>query len=216
MIYSGTDLKYKVTATWDGFDMSMDDFSLSIENRFGIVVSTIAKEDMFIGTDSNYYFVIEGLKSGIYYAQFTAGKSDTDYSDSVQHVVNRQFLVAIGTEYTEDGSDSTDGLTVVYERVWTVSVNGEIYLTDSEGNYITDVNGNYIILTRTGTETSSFVRLSMTGDQIKELLEGTNSDGKINTIPEVMEAMSGFSDDTSYGISTEENISDMMDEILNS
>lgn len=39
-------------------------------------------------------------------------------------------------------------------------------------------------------------RLSMTGEEFKQLIEGVNPDGKIDTLPELMKAMKGISDDS--------------------
>ena len=41
MIYSGTDLKFKVEATIAGFSMADDDFLIVIKNRWGQTRQTI-------------------------------------------------------------------------------------------------------------------------------------------------------------------------------
>ena len=54
------------------------------------------------------------------------------------------------------------------------------------------------------------VKLNMTGEQFKMLVEGENPNGAIDTIPEMMRATTGISDDTTI----RKDVDDQIDEGL--
>ena len=54
------------------------------------------------------------------------------------------------------------------------------------------------------------VKLKMTGEQFKQLIEGENPDGAIDTIPEMLRAATGISDDTTI----RKDVDDQIDEGL--
>lgn len=218
MIHAGTDLKYKVTAQIPGFSLRNNDFSVLVKNRWNQVKYIIEKEDMLTDDDGNYYFTLTDIQNGYYYAVLMAHREDTDFDSGLQNVVDSQFLCAVGVcddEACNPCRCQTDGMSVAYQRVWTVNVAGYVYLAEEDGTPILDANGNKIFLKK-DPDDEPFVRLDMTGEALKELLESRNHNGKIDTIPEMMDAAGGMEEDTEYSVSTNEDMDNMMDRIFNS
>ncbi|UKK52658.1 hypothetical protein [Prevotella sp. E2-28] len=187
MKYAGTDLKYKVTSTVEYLVLSDNDFTIAIKNRWGKVLYEIAKEDCFVDSDGNYYFTMENVPSGVFYAYFSGSIDDNDYEKSSRNVTDVQHLITIGgcdcKNYNNFGC--CDSNIIQYEQVWTVNIDGEEYLCDRDGNAICTSDGNKIQFVRSNGN----VVLDMTGDEFKELVEGRNQDDKIDTIPEAMDAL---------------------------
>lgn len=216
MIYAGTDLKYKVTAQIPGFSLKNDMFSVTVKNRWGQVKYIKEKEDMLTDDDGNFYFTLEDVQRGFYYATFNACREDTDFEDDIQNIVDTQPLVKVGQcgcEYDEHACE-TEGAVVAYQRVWTVCIDGYLYLADSEGTPILDSEGNRIYLKSTGKVKKAYETLDITAHELNELLTKRNKDGKINTIPEMLDAAGGLPEDTEVELMTEEDADGMMDRIL--
>ena len=98
---------------------------------------------------------------------------------------------------------------VQYQEVTTVSLDGDEYLADTDGKYILTSDGKRIAFqnpTNDKITDMGKVRLNMTGDEFKELIEGDNHDGTINTVPEQMRAMQGISDDETIQHDVDERI----------
>lgn len=217
MIHAGTDLKFRVKSMLVGFNMQEDSFAVVIKNRWGQKKAIIEKEKMLYDEEGNYYFMLPAITVGVYYAQFIARKRDEDFEEDVMNVVDEQILCRVGYEYFHECDimpEDTDGLAVSYERVWTVNIENGLYLCDVNGVPILTSDGRKIRLLDPSTDHAS-VNLDMTGDEVKTLLEGHTEDGKINTVPEVLEAVGGIDDDTEMSIMTEEQTNDMMNRILN-
>ena len=216
MIHAGTDLKFQVTAKLPGFTMKHDDFSIIVKNRWGQVKYIIEKDDMLKDDSDNFYFILTDVHGGSYYAVFTAHRSDTDYEDDIQRVVDKQLLCVVGGG-CDCGNDSgcgcddgTDGMAVAYKRVWTVCINGYIFLAESDGTPILDCNGEKIYLRTTREDESHSVPLDMTSAEFKELIEGRNQNGTIDTVPEALDAMAGLEENTEYSEVTEEDVDETM------
>ena len=214
MIYTGTDLKFKVSASVVGFQLKRDNFCIVIKNRWNQVKYIIEKGDMLTDNDGNYYFMITNVQKGVYYAELTAEKEDTDFDTGIQHMVDRQYLVSVESEEFFD-EHTTEGMAVAYQRVWFVSVGGYVYLAESDGTPILDSNGQKIYLKSSGKDEGADVHLDITVKQLKELLEGRNENGKIDTIPEIVDTLGGMEENTEVGISQQEDIDNMMNRILN-
>ena len=53
---------------------------------------------------------------------------------------------------------------------------------------------------------------TLTGDQFKMLIEGHNPDGNIDTLPEMLDAAKGISDDTTIRKDVDDQIDEQLDE----
>lgn len=212
MIHAGTDLKFRVKTQIEGFTMKNDDFSIVIKDWCGRTKYVIYKRDCLVGSDGNYYFTIDNVPNGLLVAVFKAKRIDTDFEDDYQTVVDRQNLVYVGgNDYCCDSeSQETDGMAVAYKRVWTVNISGYVFLAEEDGTPILDSEGQKIYLLSSVADTSAAVPLGMTSAQLKQLLEGHNPNGKIDTIPELIDAAGGINDDTEVGIMTAEEARQMM------
>ena len=153
MIYSGSDLKFKVEATLDGFSMEDDDFNIVIKNKWGQIKFLVRKDDCFRDDNGGYYFTLEDVSSGTYFAYFTAHVPDDDYLKHIRNVVHKKFLYTVNScgchiKYDEcdcpQDCECHDGLKVVYKQFWTVNIDGEVYLVDKNGGYILTSEGNRI------------------------------------------------------------------------
>ena len=217
MINAGTDLKYRVTTLIPGFSLERDNFSIVVKNRWEQVKYIIEKGDMMTDEDNNFYFMLPDVQGGLYRAYLTAEKEDTDFDTGIQHIVDRQVLAVVGECDCEEVEHHcpTEGVSVAYQRVWTVCVGGYVYLTEEDGTPILDADGNKIFLKSTGKEEEAETRISITGPQLDELLTGRNENGTIDTIPEMQDVMGGMREDTQIGVTTENDIDNMMDRVLN-
>lgn len=214
MIQEGTDVKFKVTAVINGFIMAEDPFIIVVKNQWGQVKYTVNKYNTLHDAEGNFYFALPAMARGEYTASLTALIEDEDFPDGVRRMVDVRWLVTIGSEDKSVRHDKTDGADVKYERVWIVSVEGDVYLTDEDGNALLDKDGQRIYLTRTDQDQSTKVRLSLTGNEFKQLVEGRNQNGKIDTLPEAFDTLSGIDEDTEVTISTQEDIDEMMSRVL--
>lgn len=220
MIYPGTDLKFKITVDAPGFDMvnHSQDATLIIKNSWNQVKYIIHRDDMLVDKDLRLYFMLPNVQSGAYYAQLTLTKEDANFDGGQQRIIDCQPLVRVGDcHHTNAGVYvcPADGVAVAYERVWTVNIEGVIYLADCYGNPILDKDGNRIYLRAAdGGSESSQVTLDMTSEELKTLLEGRNDNGKIDTVPEVLDALGGMDEDTEVSVMTEEQTEAMMDRVL--
>lgn len=216
MIYAGTDLKFRVTAEIVGFSMKKDDFSIIVKNRWGQVKYIIKKEEMLTDDNDNFYFTMDDVQNGTYYSTFNAKREDTDFEDDIQSVVDMQPLVVVGICDCEDGEHTcgADGAVVAYQRVWTVCIEGYIYLADSSGAPILDANGERIYLKNPQKEKTAYGTIDLTAEELNTLLTKRKEDGKIDTIPELMELAGGMEENTEVSLMTEEDADDMMQRIL--
>lgn len=154
MIYTGTDLKFFVKATIDGFSMTDDDFRIVIKNRWGQTKYTIEKDECFSDSDGNFYFTIESVSTGSYYAYFTAIITDDDYDKQTRNIVDKQLLYTVDScgchvAKTDCGCDDdceckVGCLTVSYKQVWTINVDGGTYLMDKDGKFIITADGSRV------------------------------------------------------------------------
>lgn len=139
MNYAGSDLKFKVTTSYEDFSLADNDFEIVIKNRWGQVVATIKKDDCFSDDDGNFYFTVENVKNGVYFADFRGAIDDEDYVKQVAIVSDEQKIYEVGR--CECGCAGTNTgckceHKVHYEQVWTANVDGGIYLVGKDGAYI--------------------------------------------------------------------------------
>ena len=209
MIYPGTDLKFRITTTQPDFNLSEDTFEIKIKDQYGRVRYTIGKSDCFWDDQGNWYFVMDNVRTGIYFAWFHGRYEDEDYDDQRRDFTDVQELCRVN--YHDMPPRCHHRHVVQYEQVWTVSVDGDEYLCDSEGRYILTADGDRICFKNNKSQTiddMGKVRMQMTGDEFLQFMEGRNPDGKIDTIPEMMDAAQGISDDETIQHDVQEQMSD--------
>ena len=211
-------MKFKVKALVPGFEMANHEFSIIVKNSFGQVKYIITREDMLTDSKYNFYFMLRSVQQGTYYAVFMAEREDDNFEEGFQRIVDQQPLVSVGVCDCHQGGHvcQTDGVSVAYERVWTVNIDGLTYLAESDGTPILDADGNRIYLSAPdGDEEEAGIRLDMTGSEVKELLEGRTPNGHIDTLPEALDVLHPMDDDTDVSLMTEGDADDMMSRILN-
>ena len=208
--YPGTDRKFMVTATQQDFFLTDDEWEITLIDPYSRQ-RRITKQDCFFDSDGRYYFTLEKPLRGTYYAWFKGWYEDDDYNKQTRQFTDGQKLCEVGvpacrfgtaTHSTATGHQEYEGCqcrhVVQYTEVQTVSVDGDEYLADMDGRYILTSDGKRIAFqnaTNDKVNDMSKVRLNMTGDEFKQLIEGENPNGEIDTIPEQMRAMQGISDD---------------------
>ena len=213
MIYPGTDLKFKVTAVGRGMTLADNDFTLVVKNSYGRVMLALEKQDMLTDSAGGFYFKMVNVPGGVYTAILTIAKTDINFDGARQHVVDYSPLCTVSGESVKMGGPSTDGLVVCYERIWTVNIGEGVYLCDVNGNPILDSDGKPIMLSEQGSESES-VKLDITAAELNKLLTSHDKNGKIDTIPEVLDAIGNIGDVTEVSVMTDADTDDMMHRIL--
>lgn len=220
MIHAGTDLKYKVTVDMAGFDIDEDDMELVIKNRWGQTLYSYKAEDFYTNGDGVWFFVVPNVPSGELWATLSCYRSDEDFTENFQKVVDVQRIVSVdkcecdcNTCDCDCGCHETDGMKVVYERVWTVNFIDGQYLADCYGNPIRDCNGELIRFSDRVPEAKD-VRINMTAAEFKHWMDDKDENGTIDTRKEIEEVLGGIGDDTEMSIMTEDDTDDMMARIL--
>lgn len=191
MNYAGSDLKFMVAMQIAGFTLATDSFVIVVKNGYGRVVRQIPRSECFFDSDQRPYFTLENMQNGIYFAIFLGGVADDDYTKQTAIVTDYQYLTTVGGV----ARSPEQGHQVRYTQVQVESVDTASYLADMDGNYILTSDGKRIELNvNNPIESMSKVQLQMTGNQFKQLIEGRSQDGTVNTVPEVLDTMSGIPD----------------------
>lgn len=192
----GTDLKFRVTTTKDDFSLVADLFNIVIKNRWGRVVARVLKGDCFQDSEGRWYFTVENIQEGEHYAIFVGAITDTDYGKQKRMWNDRQPLFIGGEGCCAEGRPMPmpDDSPVKYEQVWTVNLDTGEYLADSDGNFVYTGDGKRIMFGGISLADSK-VRMQMTGDEFLQLIEGRNPNGTIDTLPEMLDAARGISDE---------------------
>lgn len=218
MSYPGSDKKFRIIATQQDFQLTEDPFEIVIKNQYGRICYRIPKSDCFWDTDGNYYFTLENIKEGVYYAYFAGSYEDDDYDKQRRVFADIQKLFEASVRDCDCINSTFAKPTcqcehkVQYEEVWTVSVDGDDYLADKDGKYILTADGNRIAFKnpkRKQVENMGKVILdTMTGEQFKQFVEGNNPNGNIDTLPEMLRAAQGISDDETIQQDVREQITE--------
>lgn len=196
----GTDLKFRVTTSKDDFNLARDDFNIVIKNQYGRVVARILKNDCFYDSEGRWYFNVENIHEGEHTAVFVGCYEDEDYDKQRRIWTDRQLLF-VGREgcmETHRRHLHPESCPVRYEQVWAVSVDGEDYLADCDGNYVYTAEGYRIQFSNDISEiveNMGKVKMKMTGKEFLKKWEGRDPNGEIDTIPEMFDAAQGISDD---------------------
>ena len=213
-IAPGTDLKFRVTPHIDDFQIAEDQFKIIVRNQMGRVCYVVHREDCFWDDQGRWYFGLEHVQEGLYEAIFEGKLDDDDYDKQQRVEVDRQLLTAVG-RYTMPPMPKPDRR-VDYEQVWAVSIDGEDYLAGSDGKYILTADGKRICFKSEKSqeiEDMGKVKLdTMTGEQFKQFIEGHKPNGEIDTVPEMLGAAKGISDDETIHEHTEHQIEEELEE----
>lgn len=223
MNYPGSDLKFQVTTTQQDFQLTDDDFTIVIKDHYGRVRQALTKNDCFYDTDGRFYFVVENVRRGVYYAFFNGSYEDDDFDKQRRVFADIQELYRVG--YRGGGccgkAEASGGCQcehkVQYQQVFEVSIDGEDYLRGSDGKYILTADDKRICFKNLKTqniENMGKVRLdTMTAEEFKQFIEGENPNGDIDTVPEIIQAMKGQSDDEAQlGNLTDEDMEKWFDD----
>ena len=209
VVAPGTDLKFRVTVTKENFSLDDNQFSIVIKNRWGRVVASVMKGDCYKDSEGRWYFNVENIQDGEHYAVFIGAIADTDYGKQ-QRLWHDRLILYVG----QDGCCveklpilQPDDCPVSYEQVWTANIGGDEYLADRDGHFVyTSDDQRISFIDRTSADGK--VRMQMTGEEFLKLIEGKAPNSAIDTIPELMDAMQGISDDTTV----KEEIEDQVEE----
>jgi tRNA U54 and U55 pseudouridine synthase Pus10 len=217
-IYPGMDLKFLVSTEFLDFHIEEDDFQIVIRNRWGQVKQIVHRDDCFWDTDGNFYFTMENVKKGEYFAYFMGTYEDEDYDKQKATVTDMQPLVTVpdcGCHSTPGPSPHRGGECchkVHYQIVWTVSIDGDEYLAGSDGKYILTSDGKRICFKNDKRkqieEMGKVILDTMTAEEFKQFIEGRNPDGKIDTLPEMLAAAQGISDTETIQDDVQQQIQD--------
>ncbi len=211
MIFPGTDLKYKIIASFPGFVIGSHAFRIVLTDVHGRKVKELSKADCFSDSEGSWYFAVENVRKGLLFVRFYAYVPDKDYNKQVRVITDYQLLCAVACapvcRCRHEGPHD-----VRYEQVWTVDLDDGTYLADKDGNLIL-VDGRRVRFPgEEGGERT--VSLDMTGNEFKTLVEGRSDDSHINTVPEVFDVMNGLDEDTQLTVMSVSDADDMMSRIL--
>lgn len=207
MIYPGTDIKFRITAKHPDFQLSEDFFEIVIIDRHNRIRQTLAKSDCFWDDEGNWYFVMDDARRGIYYAYFHGRYDDEDFDDQYRDFTDAQELCRVGYRGTPVPCKCKH--VIQYEQVWTVSVDGEDYLADSDGKYVLTADGKRICFHSDKSQQiddMGKVRMKITGDEFLKFMEGRNPNGEVDTIPEILDATQGIGDDKTIKKEIEQSV----------
>lgn len=221
----GNDLKFRVTTQKDDFNLARDPFCIIIKNRWGRIVKRIEKTDCYYDAEGRWYFNVEHVASGLHYAIFIGAYDDDDYGKQHRTWNDQQPLFNGSGDCTSYPHYCDSDHLVSYEQVWAVNLDDGEYLTDSEGNFVYTSGGKRIAFSK-GASANGKVQMRMTGEEFLKLIEGRNSDGTIDTLPEMLDAARGISDQQTIKGDVQEQIDESeqeneatdsdIDEIFNS
>lgn len=219
--YPGTDRKFMVTCTQEDFLMTEDDFEIIVIDPYRRQRRT-TKQGCFFDSNGRCYFRLENPRTGTYYAWFKGWQRDDDYDKHTRQFTDGQMLCEVGlpscrcseAEGNADGNaQKPDGCqcihVVQYTEVTTVSIDGEEYLTDMDGQYILTSDGKRIAFQAPENDKPADVgkvRMNMTGEEFLRKWEGRSPNGEIDTVPEMLDALRGINDDETVQQDVDERI----------
>ena len=206
------DLKFQVSTEFLDFHIEEDDFEIVVKDQYGRIRQRIKREDCFWDSDGRFYFTMENVKKGQYFAYFRGQYEDDDYDKQKATVTDYQPLVQVPDCGCKPPKACNCQHKVHYQIVWVVSIDGDDYLCGSDGKYILTSDGKRIAFKnpkRKQVEDMGKVILeTMTGEEFKQFIEGNNPDGVIDTVPEMMRAAQGISDTETIQEDVQEQIGD--------
>lgn len=144
MSYEGTDLKFRMTSTIDGFSFDDHKFMVVIKNRWGRVVETVIKDLCFKDSEGQWYFTFENPPIGTYIATFVAYLPDDDYDKQMRVITDIQPIASVGVSCNMKDASCQCDHKVHYEQVWATNIDDGSYLCDKDGNLILTADGKRI------------------------------------------------------------------------
>lgn len=96
-IYLGTELKFALTITSEGFSMITDDFKVVIKSTKKRKEVVITKDEMMLDENDKYLFTIDTEELGIgeYWIYVYAYVPDDDFPDGLRTEVQKQQLCTV-------------------------------------------------------------------------------------------------------------------------
>ena len=96
VIFQGTELKYQLDITCEGFDMLQDDFKVIVKTGTNREV-TITKGEMILTENDKFIFTIDTaiLGTGKYYLTVVAYVPDEDFDDGLRTEVMKETLCEV-------------------------------------------------------------------------------------------------------------------------
>lgn len=94
--YQGTDLKFALTIEREGFNMDVDNWSVTVvSDNKSIVCNKI--ENTVIGEEGQWYLLLDTtlLNDGVCYLVIDIDVPDNDFPDGFRHEVYKQKLMTI-------------------------------------------------------------------------------------------------------------------------
>lgn len=144
MIYPGTDLKFRVTTSVTGFSLDTDEWSIAILDRYNRMRYAIEKDECFQDSEGDWYFTIEQVRCGFYFARMTMAVPDADYDKLTRTVTDHRPLCAVGFcdchLPTPRHCHCTDHK-VQYQQIWTTDLDDGTYLCGEDGTLILTKDG---------------------------------------------------------------------------
>jgi hypothetical protein len=147
MVYPETDLKFRITNEITDFDVERDDFEIQVMDYYGRSRFFVPKDSFYKDSVGRWYFNVEGLNTGIYYAKFKCHIPDEDYNKGYRVYTDEQQLCVVGIceHYLARIHDcQKDNHLVHYEQVWSVNLDDGTYLCGSDGELILTEDGQRI------------------------------------------------------------------------
>lgn len=208
----GTALKFRISTTKDDFSLATDKWNIVIKSH-GRTMRRISKADCYYDTEGRWYFNYSNPQPGTYVAIFIGAYEDEDYNAAERIWTDNQtlFVCREGCMMRQRRKHHPVSCPVQYEQVWACNIDGEDYLADCNGNYIYTSDGKRIQFRSKLTqeiEDMGKVKLQMTGEQFLQLIEGKDPNGAVNTIPELMQVMTGVDDQETIPQKIQDEIDD--------
>ena len=213
--YAGQDLKFMVESLCENLILTRDSFEIVIVNRWGKVARKITKNDCFYDSDGRFYFTVENIQPGVWFARFRGAYEDDDYDKQEAVMADEQKLFECSVrDCCCDKSTFGDCKCehqVRYTEVTRVSIDGADYLADCYGRYIYTSDGKRICFTSSTSQKIDDlgkVMMQMTGEEFLRKWESFDPNSEVDTIPELMHAMQGISDDKTIKQDVEDQMSE--------
>lgn len=213
MVHSGSDLKFRIATDLEGFSLGRDPFAITVFDHYGRVRWQLTKNECFYDAEGQWYFLLDRVPRGVYFAQFTAFTPDMDFNDTYRRTLDRQLLIVVDYHAPLSRKHcSHDTHFVTYTLTSATNMDTGTYLEGSDGSIVFTSDDQRIEITPTAHRRVQLDEL--TGEEFKQMIEGRSDDAKINTVPEVLDVLQGMDEDTQLTTMTETDVDDMMQRVL--
>ena len=93
----GDDLKFRITARREDFQLSEDPWRIVIRDQWGRTKRTVTPQSCFYDDEGRFYFTLENVRQGVYFAYFRGSVEDEDYDKQRRVWNSRKVLIEVGT-----------------------------------------------------------------------------------------------------------------------